>query len=121
MSKHDVKGDEDVYFIEFLALMLGAVVVVYLLLTAVEKTICHVNWIKDHPVIRLMISLVFVYVLLLAGMQYVFMSFQMPYFLIAGAIIILNQYWFGHFEGEKVQEDVMTTEPMGRKFFKGNY
>lgn len=97
-----------VYFTEFSAFLIGAIIVVWLLLLVVEKFICKLSWIRIHPIIRSMTSLIFVYSLLFIMTHYFLITFQMAYFLTAGVIIILNKYWLGHFTAE--QSAVSTEE-----------
>lgn len=92
------------YFTEFLVLMLVALAVVWLLLVLSEKVICQFKGLEIHRIIRLMISLAFVYGLLLITAHYFYTTFQMTYFLIAGGIILLNKYWFGYFHSNQHED-----------------
>lgn len=62
-----------------------------------EKMIHKLSSITIGPVVQLLGSLVITYSILLIMVYLLPLNLEMKYFLLAGMIIVLNKYWFGHF------------------------
>lgn len=84
-------------FIEFSFLLISAIAITFLLLALGEKMIRKLSSKTIGPVVQLLGSLCFAYSILLVLVYLLPLNLEMKYFLLAGMIIVLNKYWFGHF------------------------
>ncbi|AOV08579.1 hypothetical protein [Sporosarcina ureilytica] len=94
------------YFTEFLLLMGSAIVITMLLMYLGAKTMLLITPKGIGPFIIMLGSLTFTFALLSIVSFGFNMKINMNYFMIASAIIVLNKYWFGHFEKTKRQEEM---------------
>lgn len=84
-------------FLEFSFLLMSACAITFGLILLGEKILRNLSSRMINPVILLLGSLTFTYSVLLLITYLLPYNFQMTYFLLAGMIIVLNRYWFGHF------------------------
>ncbi|MFJ7935298.1 hypothetical protein [Sporosarcina sp. NPDC096371] len=83
----------------FLAIIVGALLVTFVLMMVGEKIIDLVVRESCTPFIKIIGSLVFALGVLFAIMFSVDKVSGIGVFLLSGIVIVLNKYWFGHFSG----------------------
>lgn len=86
---------------DFLAMMAGATLVTFILMMVGEKIISLVVRESCAPLIKIIGSLVFTFVILSVVMYNLDKVSGIGIFLLSAGVIVLNKYWFGHFSREK--------------------
>ena len=82
---------------EFLALMVSAIILTLLFMKIGEKVISMTFRNNITPLIKIVGSLVFALVILIALMYGLGKTAGIYACLLSGAIILYNKYWLGHF------------------------
>ncbi|WP_342513593.1 hypothetical protein MKY34_02015 [Sporosarcina sp. FSL K6-1522] len=86
--------------VEFLAMMVGALLVTFILMVVGEKIISLVIRENCAPFIKIIGSLVFALGILSVCMYSIDKASEVSIFMLSGSIILLNKFWFGHFSRE---------------------
>ena len=97
-------GREEIamYFSEFLFLIVSTVIVTLVFMMICEKLILLFIPVNVHPFYRIVGSFVFAIILISIVLSGFSMETGIYIYLLSGAIILLNKYWFGHFSKENV-------------------
>lgn len=97
------------YFSEFLVLMISAIIVMLLLMFLGEKLVTILTP-SETPLFYKIVGS-FIYAIgSVAIVFYIFTpTMDFYYFPLAGAIILLNKYWFGHFTKSERNMKALTT------------
>ncbi|MCZ2260298.1 hypothetical protein [Sporosarcina sp. G11-34] len=92
------------YFSEFLLLIVSAIIVTLVLMMIGEKVILLIIPTDVHPLYRIVGSFAFAIILISIFVSGFNMETGINLYLLSGAIILLNKYWFGHFSKENVSQ-----------------
>ena len=90
------------YFSEFLLLIVSAVIVTLVLMMIGEKLILLLIPVNMSPLYRIVGSLIFAIILISIVVSGLGMETGIHVYVLSGAVILLNKYWFGHFSVENV-------------------
>lgn len=96
------KGVVTMYFSEFLLIIVSAIILTLVLMMIGEKMILLISPADAHPLYRIVGSFAFAIIVISIIVSGFNMETGINLYLLSGAIILLNKYWFGHFTKEHV-------------------